>query len=81
MELLIEANGAARCVYSEAIELTALGGISIRRASYVEPDVLGRWWADLQPVGGAKLGPFDQRSQALTAEQAWLGQHWLQPRA
>ena len=39
----------------------------------------GRWHADLRPVGGPVLGPFDRRSEALAAEVAWLEEHWLGP--
>ena len=42
---------------------------SITRASHVEPDAEGRWLADLTPVAGPVLGPFDLRSEALAAEQ------------
>ena len=41
----------------------------------------GRWTADMTPVGGPVLGPFDRRSEALEAEHAWLEAHWLVPRA
>ena len=37
----------------------------------------GRWWADLSPVKGPKLGPFNQRRDALTAETKWLDEDWL----
>ena len=77
MELLIDRDGTVRCLYSEALELTALGTLSIRRASHVEPDADGKWWADLAPVDGPRLGPFERRSQALRAEVAWLEAHWL----
>jgi hypothetical protein len=77
MELLIRPGGEVRCVYGEAIDLHALGRPHITRASYVEPDEQGRWWADLSPVNGPRLGPFRQRTQALEAEQEWLGHHWL----
>jgi hypothetical protein len=77
MEILIQSNGSARCVYQEAIQLSELGELRISRASHVEPDVEGRWWADMGPVGGERLGPFGQRSLALAAEQKWLSQHWL----
>ena len=30
------------------------------------------WWADLLPVGGPVLGPFEDRDPALAAEVAWL---------
>ena len=82
MELVIDRAGGVRCVYEEAIDLSVLGTMSIRRASHVEPDGQGRWWADLAPVAGPKLGPFVLRSMALQAERSWLLTHWLprQPR-
>jgi hypothetical protein len=77
MQIIITLGGAVRAVYSEAIDLAALGSPTISRASHVEPDQQGRWWADLSPVGGPNLGPFDHRSEALAAEQAWLEACWL----
>lgn len=59
-------------------QLVALGRLSIRRASHVEPDDHARWWADLGPVGGPRLGPFDRRSQALAEERIWIESHFLQ---
>jgi hypothetical protein len=72
MLLLIDRHGAVRCLYSEVIELAVLGTLSIVRASHVEPDAQGRWFADLSPLNGPTLGPFDRRSEALQAEQEWL---------
>ena len=77
MHLVIDRSGTVRCVYAEAIDLPRLGDLSIRRASHVEPDEHGRWWADLSPVCGPVLGPFDRRGAALAAEQQWLDSHWL----
>ena len=77
MQMLIDSTGTLRCVYDEAIDLAAIGTVVISRASHVEPDECGRWVADLSPVGGPSLGPFEQRSQALAAEQQWLDEHWL----
>jgi hypothetical protein len=77
MDLVISRTGQVRCIYAEAINLAALGPSVMRRASHVEPDAEGRWSADLSPVAGPVLGPFDRRSDALTAEQAWLQDHWL----
>jgi hypothetical protein len=74
MQLLVEPGGGVTCVYDEAIDLTSLGSLSVRRASHVEPDAEGRWWADLSPVNGPKLGPFHLRSEALQAELQWLEQ-------
>jgi hypothetical protein len=72
MELIVRPGGAVACVYGEAIDLSAMGELTIRRASHVEPDDLGRWFVDLSPVNGPMLGPFDHRSAALAAEAEWL---------
>ena len=77
MEIIVEPAGTARCLYAEDIDLTCLGEVDVVRASFVEPDHEGKWWADLLPVGGPKLGPFDRRSDALAAETDWLRAHWL----
>lgn len=77
MILIIESGGRVRGIYGEEIDLAALGSPQITRASHVEPDGMGRWLADLSPVGGPVLGPFDRRSEALEAEVEWLGANWL----
>jgi hypothetical protein len=77
MEIRITPAGGIRCLYDEALDLTSLGPLTIERASHVEPDITGQWMADLSPVGGPRLGPFARRSDALAAESAWLGVHWL----
>ena len=77
MQLVIEPGGVVRCIYSEEIDLAALGSPAISRASHVEPDQQGRWWADMSPVGGGVLGPFLNRSAALAAEDTWLETNWL----
>ena len=76
MQLVIDRQGVIRGVYAEVIDLTQLGDLAIQRASHVEPDSTGHWWADLAPVGGPKLGPFGRRSEALTAELTWLENYW-----
>ncbi len=72
MRLRIDARGQVVCVYGEAIDLAVLGEPTIRRASHVEPDETGQWWADLRPVDGPRLGPYPRRSEALEAEADWL---------
>jgi len=79
MQLLIDPGGTVRCLYDETLDLHALGSPAIRRGSHVEPDRQGRWFADLSPAGGPKLGPFHRRSEALAAETAWLEANWLTP--
>jgi hypothetical protein len=81
MELVIEPGGVVRCLYTEEIDLDALGSPTISRASHVEPDREGRWQADLSPMGGPVLGPFLRRSEALEAERIWLEEHWLTSRS
>lgn len=75
MILRLDSHGQVQCLYGESIDLSTLGPLSIRRASYVEPDQSGQWWADLAPVNGPRLGPFVRRSEALTSEAAWLEQY------
>jgi hypothetical protein len=77
MELIISPRGDIRATYDEAIELATLGRLTIRRASHIEPDEHGHWFADLAPVSGPRLGPFVFRSQALAAEQDWLADNLL----
>lgn len=80
MEMIINPTGQARCLYGEVIDLSSLGRLTIARASHVEPDSRGLWWADLSPIGGPRLGPCEQRSQALKMEQQWLLTYWLPSR-
>lgn len=77
MQLVIMPGGVVLCIYSEEIDLNALGNPVITRASHVEPDQQGRWWADLSPVAGPRLGPYGLRSEALAAETAWLEANFL----
>ena len=77
MQILIQPDGLLRCLYDESLDLSALGRPQIQRGSHVEPDEHGCWWADLSPVSGPRLGPFDRRSQALEAEREWLEANWL----
>ena len=77
MNLLILPDGTIRAVYAEDLDLKNLGSLVIRRASHVEPDAQGRWLADLSPICGPVLGPFNRRSEALATELDWLEANWL----
>ena len=77
MELIIDASGHCRCVYDESIDIHRLGKPTIRRGSHVEPTADGTWTADLSPINGPLLGPFNARSEAIDAEIAWLRKHLL----
>ena len=75
MDLIVDSNGDVTTLYTELLDLSALGAMNIARASHVEPDQSGQWFADI--VDGPKLGPFARRSEALAAEVAWLTEHRL----
>ena len=77
MQLVVKPSGAIETIYEELIDLCSLGRLQIARASHVEPAFEGSWFADLKPVDGPVLGPFNHRSEALEAERAWLETHWL----
>ena len=72
MELVVDAGGDIRCIYGEELDLRELGKLQITRASHVEPDRDGFWWADMGPVRGPVLGPFRSRTEALANERLWL---------
>ncbi len=72
VELIINADGGVRCISDEALDLRALGKLQITRASHVEPDSDGNWFADMGPSSGPVLGPFETRGEALQAERGWL---------
>jgi len=73
MELVVGCDGGVKCIYDEALDLREIGKLQITRASHVEPDAEGYWWADMGPVDGPVLGPFRNRTEALRAERGWLG--------
>ena len=78
MELVVDAGGDVRCIYAEALDLREIGKLQITRASHVEPDAEGYWWADMGPSSGPVLGPFRSRTEALEVEREWLAAR-LQP--
>jgi hypothetical protein len=80
MVVIIDPTGTVTMLYTELFDLAPLGTQSIVRASHVEPDAEGDWFAYL--IDGPKLGPFARRSEALAAEVTWLTEHRLSvPRA
>lgn len=86
--VVIAPNGQVRVIYSDDLApvMSAVGEVTIRRASHVEPATAGGgWFADMAPVGGPVLGVefegrtigFPTRKEALDAEVDWLVQHGL----
>ncbi len=79
MELVVGCDGAVKCIYGEELDLREIGKLQITRASHVEPDRDGYWWADMGPSGGPLLGPFRSRTEALGAEREWLSRRQTGP--
>jgi hypothetical protein len=78
MKLRIK-GGFVRAIHSDRLSLASLGQVKISRASHVEPNEKGRWFADMAPVGGPRLDNngkgYGTRSAALRAEVEWLNKH------
>jgi len=72
MILEFDTDGSAKMIYTEELDLNELGQLNISRASHVEPTADGKWTADMKPVGGPVLGPYDTRKEALEEEVKWL---------
>ena len=74
MELVVGADGEARCIYDEVLDLREIGKLQITRASHVEPDRDGSWWR----IWGLLLGRSWGRSRA--GRRRWGrrgGGYWL----
>lgn len=80
-EYLISADENGDLVFihdDDLVELLSeLGPTSTSRASHVEPGPDGKWYADMSPVNGPQLGPFDRRRTALDEEVEWLRENRL----
>ncbi len=77
INVLIRPDGSVVMIYQEHLSLTALGPGKVKRASEVNPDGEGKWWAQI--YRGPKLGPFAKRSEAVAAEIRYLEEHLCQP--
>jgi hypothetical protein len=79
--ILDRATGTVQFIHSDAamrLARTVAGTPVIRRASHVEPvPGTAQWTADMAPVGGPVLGPFDTHQEALDQEVIWLKEHHL----
>lgn len=76
--IVVEPNGTIKMIYEDSLRsLLAEGCGRIHRVSHVEPTSSGQWEADLSPVCGPVLGPFETRQEALDAEVAYLHAHIL----
>ena len=69
---LLDFFGFSNRFYEESPDVSERANLQITRASHVEPDAEGFWWAGMGPVDGPVLGPFSSRTEALGAERRWL---------
>lgn len=68
-------------IYDDKLRpLLKAGKSDCNRVSHVEPTTIEgevKWTADMAPVGGPELGPFDGREEALDEEVKWLMENRL----
>ncbi len=68
-----DTDGTVGCLYTEDIDLTAIGSLNVRRASHVKYDnEVQKWTVHL--VDGTNLGYFRTRTEAIAAEVDYLNQ-------
>ncbi len=76
--ITIDEEGVIQFIYDDRLhDLLDEGDKTITRASHVEPDVSMQWTADMGPVNGPTLGPFEFRADALEQERQWLIDNFL----
>jgi hypothetical protein len=68
----IEADGTVVTVYTDTVDLRALGHVRARRVSVVEWDESAQAWIARILASGEVLGPFATRAKAVSAERAVL---------
>ena len=67
MDLFVAPNGGVTAIYAEDIDLRSLGTPTITRASHVEPDESGQWFAEM--IDGPTLGLRFRRTRRNFAEK------------
>ena len=75
MELDVSPTGLVTGIYADLVDVRTLGKTTIIRASHVEADDTGQWYADI--IDGPSLGPFGKRCDAVAAEIEWLKRHFF----
>ena len=72
MKIKILPDGTAHCLYTEKINLQALGVLDITRASHVEYDNSQQGWTVTLASGEIFPQVYPTRAQALRAEVSYL---------
>lgn len=78
MKLRVRNDGSITCVYTDALDLRALGKLVVRRASTVEFDHERQMWRAVL-TDGTLVGEFVQREDAIRAEIELLEQRRARP--
>ena len=73
MQLTFAPDGTARCLYGEAIDLHALGHLSVTRASTIEFDTQTQRWQVRRPGEKTVLFSHPSRGKCLAWERENLG--------
>ncbi len=68
--ILFDPAGRARCLYSEIVDLQALGRLKVRRATRIEFDALTQRWQVLPAHGRRVLFSSPSRTRCLAWERA-----------
>lgn len=71
-------EAAITWLYNAGVIETSVAGPSSNwgyRVVASKQNIRKQWWADLLPVDGPVLGPFDTNTEALEAEVVWLKEH------
>ena len=74
LQLVFDPEGTGHGLYTEAIDLTAIGRLSIRRASHIEFDDRDQRWCVTTP-GGRHLFNSPTRGECLAWEQQHFNRH------
>lgn len=75
-DVFIRPDGTICALYYDELKpLLECGDAEVKRASHVDPEMTDsglKWFVDLAPSDGPKLGPFETRADAIDAEIQWL---------
>lgn len=81
VSVFILSDGTVNFLYYDELKpLLAIGDVDVARASHVDPEKTLdglKWFANLAPVNGPKLGPYETRTEAITGEIDWLTENYL----
>lgn len=72
--LVFTPDGSGRCLFTEAIDLSRIGSLSLRRATRIEFDNQAQYWRVYLARGRLALFNSPSRQQCLEWERQYLEQ-------